>query len=93
MNSVSQRSNRGWIRPLEEVINDIPSRTNVRALAEDEGMPRPTFEEHLHTAESKVMPSVAPRWVRSLGFLCHSLDIDCLDPFAHSAFSAEQRLP
>lgn len=49
---------------LRDALNhgyyDIPRRVPVRKISESRGVPRSTFEEHLHKAENKVMKSVAP---------------------------------
>jgi predicted DNA binding protein len=48
------------VNALDNGYYTIPRRTTVGKLAGAKGVPRTTFEEHLHKAESKVLLSLSP---------------------------------
>jgi predicted DNA binding protein len=57
---LTEKQRHALVNALENGYYTIPRRITVGKLAGARGVPRTTFEEHLHKAESKVLRSLGP---------------------------------
>ncbi len=57
---LTEKQRRALVNALDNDYYAIPRRTTVGQLASAKGVPRTTYEEHLHKAESKVLESIRP---------------------------------
>jgi predicted DNA binding protein len=55
---LTEKQRRALVDAIENGYYSVPRHTTVGDLARAKGVPRTTFEEHLHKAESKVIQSV-----------------------------------
>jgi predicted DNA binding protein len=55
---LTERQRRALVNALDNGYYTVPRQTTVGRLAHAKGVPRTTYEEHLHKAESKVLQSV-----------------------------------